>query len=74
MIILKNLWASLMLNDLNSNQPLESVVTLGSTQSLLELNKAFHLPTRGSKDSSAETRCMSQTIQQSEPRPQLSSE
>ncbi|NXU28928.1 UPK3A protein, partial [Thalassarche chlororhynchos] len=27
----------------------------------------------GSKDSSAETRCMSQTIQQSEPRPQLSS-
>lgn len=63
-----------MLNDLSSNQTLQNVVAVGSTQALLELNKAFLLPTRGSEGSSAETRSVSQTTQQSEPRPQLSSE
>jgi len=63
-----------MLNDTRSSPPLQNVVTVGSAPSPLELNKAFPLPTRGSEDSSAETRCVSQTIQHGEPRPQLGSE
>lgn len=41
---LENLWASLMLNDINSSQPLQNFVTVGSTESLLELNKPFICP------------------------------
>lgn len=69
-----DLWASLILNDISSNQPLQNVATVGSTQSLLELNKTFTYPLRRPEDSSAVTKHTSQTIQQSELTPQLISE